>query len=55
MKLRDRIGIDVGRRLRIEEAIAWAAAHDIRYIDIQLDTADNALTSFDDPRAARIR
>ncbi len=55
MTLRDRIGIDVGRRLRLEEAIAWAAAHDVRYIDIQFDTADNAFTSFDDARAAGIR
>jgi sugar phosphate isomerase/epimerase len=55
MTLRDRIGIDVGRRLRLEEAIAWAAAHNVRYVDIQLDTADNALTSFDDARAAGIR
>ena len=55
MTLRDRIGIDVGRRLRLEEAISWAAAHDVRYIDIQLDTADNVFTSFDDARAAGIR
>jgi hypothetical protein len=55
MKLRDRIGIDVGRGLRLEEAIAWAAVHNVRYIDIQLDTADNVFTSFDDARAAGIR
>ncbi len=55
MTLRDRIGIDVGRRLRLEDAISWAAAHEVGYIDIQLDTADNALTSFDDMRAAAIR
>ena len=55
MALRDRIGIDVGRRLRIEEAIEWAAAHDVRYIDIQLDAAPNVLASFDDARAAGIR
>jgi len=55
MTLRDRIGIDVGRRLSLEEAISWAATHDVRYIDIQLDTADNVFTSFDDARAAGIR
>ena len=55
MTLRDRIGIDVGRRLRLEEAVAWAAVHNVRYIDIQLDTADNVFTSFDDARAAGIR
>jgi sugar phosphate isomerase/epimerase len=55
MALRDRIGIDVGRRLALEDAIQWAATHDVRYIDIQLDTAANALTSFDDTRASEIR
>jgi sugar phosphate isomerase/epimerase len=55
MALRDRIGIDIGRRLRLEDAIQWAATHDVRYIDIQLDTAANALTSFNDARAAGIR
>jgi sugar phosphate isomerase/epimerase len=55
MTLRDRIGIDVGRRLRLEEAIAWAAAHEVRYIDIQLDAADDVLTGLDDARAAGIR
>jgi sugar phosphate isomerase/epimerase len=53
--LRDRIGIDIGRRLRLEDAIEWAAARDVRYIDIQLDTATNALNSFDDARAAGVR
>ena len=55
MTLRDRIGIDVGRRLRIEEAVEWAAAHGVRYIDVQLDTGENALARFDDARAASVR
>ncbi|MGQ0665333.1 MAG: sugar phosphate isomerase/epimerase family protein [Pseudomonadota bacterium] len=55
MTLRDRIGIDLGRRIRLEEGIAWAAQHGVRYIDIQLDTAANAVTAFDDGRAAAIR
>src|ERR1700737_2588739 len=52
MSLRDRIGIDVGRRLRLEEAIEWAAEHEVRWIDIQLDAGSNALRSFGDARAA---
>lgn len=55
MPLRDRIGIDLGRRIRLEEGVAWAAEHGVRYIDIQLDTAANAVTAFDDRRAAAIR
>jgi sugar phosphate isomerase/epimerase len=55
VNLRDRIGIDLGRRLRLEDGIEWAAKNEVRYIDIQLDTAANALTTFDDKRAAGIR
>jgi sugar phosphate isomerase/epimerase len=55
MDLRDRIGVDVGRKLKLEDAVEWAAAHAVRWIDIQLDTGANALGSFDDARAAGIR
>src|ERR1700730_3767742 len=55
MSLRDRIGIDVGRRLRLEDALEWAAEHEVRWIDIQLDTGANALSSFDDARAVGVR
>jgi sugar phosphate isomerase/epimerase len=53
--LRERIGVDLGRRIRLEEAIEWAAQHAVRFIDIQLDTAANAMTAFDDQRAERVR
>ena len=55
MGLRDRIGIDVGRKLKLEDAIAWAAANQVRYIDVQLDTGANALPTIDDARAAKVR
>ena len=55
MSLRDRIGIDVGRRLRLEEALEWAAEHEVRWIDIQLDAGANALSTFEDVRAAGVR
>ena len=55
MNLKDRIGIDLGRRIRLEEGIEWAAKNGVRYIDIQLDTAANAVTTFDDKRAAQVR
>jgi sugar phosphate isomerase/epimerase len=55
MSLRDRIGIDFGRRLRLEDAIEWAAEHEVRWIDIQADTGVNALSSFDDARADGVR
>jgi len=55
MNLHDRIGIDIGRKLPLEDAIAWAAAHDVRFVDVQLDTGANALGTIDAPRAAALR
>lgn len=55
MPLRARIGIDIGRKLRLEDAIDWAARHDVRFIDIELDTGPNAFTSFDEARARAVR
>jgi sugar phosphate isomerase/epimerase len=55
MNLFDRIGIDIGRKLSLEDAVAWAAEHRVRYIDIQLDTGANALGTIDDARTAAVR
>jgi sugar phosphate isomerase/epimerase len=55
MGLLERIGVDVGRKMRLEHAIEWAAARDVRHIDIQLDTGANAVTTFDAERARGIR
>src|SRR3954452_21692564 len=53
--LRDRIGVDVGRKLRLEDAVAWAAGHGVRFIDVQLDTGANALGTIDAARVAAVR
>ena len=55
MTLRDRIGVDISRRLKLEDAIVWAAKNDLRHIDIQLDTGQNALPLFDTKRCAGVR
>ena len=55
MKLLDRIGVDISRRLKLEDAIAWAARNGLRHIDIQLDTGENALPTFDTRRCAAVR
>jgi sugar phosphate isomerase/epimerase len=55
MSLHDRIGIDIGRKLALEDAVAWAAAHDVRFVDVQLDTGANALGTIDARRAAVLR
>jgi sugar phosphate isomerase/epimerase len=55
MSFIDRIGIDVGRKLPIEEAIESAARHGVKAIDVQTDIAPNALESFDDARCTAVR
>jgi sugar phosphate isomerase/epimerase len=55
VKLRDRIGVDISRRLKLEDAIEWAVKNEMRHIDIQLDTGENALPKFDTKRCAGIR
>jgi sugar phosphate isomerase/epimerase len=51
----ERIGIDVGRKLRLEDAVAWAGAHGVGIIDIQLDTGANVVSGFDAVRTQAIR
>lgn len=55
MTLLDRIGIDLGRKIRLEDGIELAARHRIRYVDVQLDTGDNAFDRFDAARCRSIR
>jgi sugar phosphate isomerase/epimerase len=55
VNLRDRIGIDISRRLKLEDAIEWAARNELRHIDIQLDTGQNALPLFDAKRCTGVR
>jgi sugar phosphate isomerase/epimerase len=54
MTLKDRIGIDLGRSIALEDGIAWAARHGVSYFDAQTDIAPNAMESFDDQSCARI-
>ncbi len=54
MTLFERIGMDVGRGLPVEEAIRWAAANAVRFLDVQTDLAPNAMAGMAD-RAAAIR
>jgi sugar phosphate isomerase/epimerase len=51
----ERIGIDVGERLPLEDAILWATQHGVRAIDVQLDGGSNAFTSIDRARAHGVR
>ncbi len=55
MKLLERIGIDLNRNVRIEDGVEWAAKNHVKYLDIQLDTEANAITTFDTRRIAAVR
>ncbi|MBI3516206.1 MAG: sugar phosphate isomerase/epimerase [Proteobacteria bacterium] len=55
MRLRDRIGVDFGRRVRIEDGLPAAVAHQIRYIDVKIDEPPNAIGSLTRERIAAIR
>src|SRR6185503_14307237 len=55
MKLRDRIGIDLSRNMRIEDGVVWAAKNEVKHLDIQLDNETNFITSFDAKRIADVR
>lgn len=55
MSFRDRIGIDLARRVPAEEGVQLAVDNGVRYIDIQTDIAPNAMESFDDARCHAVR
>lgn len=55
MNLNDRIGVDLGQRVSLEDGVDWAIAKGVKYIDAQLDIAPNGLTDFDEARCAPIR
>jgi sugar phosphate isomerase/epimerase len=55
MDIRARIGIDCGRHLAVEDAVAWAARHRISYLEVEADHAPNALESFTEERCRPIR
>lgn len=54
LPLFDRIGMDVGKILPVEDAIRWAAANGVRFLDVQTDLAPNAMATMP-ARAAGIR
>jgi len=54
LPLFDRIGMDVGKIVPVEEAIRWAAAHGVRFLDVQTDVVPNAMETMPG-RAGAIR
>lgn len=45
MTLFERIGMDVGRSMAVEDAIRWAAANNVHFLDVQTDLAPNAMAT----------
>jgi sugar phosphate isomerase/epimerase len=55
MNLESRIGIDLGRKIKLEDGIEWAHQNGVQYVDCELDVAPNALPSFTPERCAVVR
>ena len=53
--LRDKIGIDFGQRSRIEDGIELAIRHGVRFLDLKIDIAPNAIETLTDERVKVIR
>ena len=54
MNLRDRIGYDAGGT-RLEDALAWAAANALHYVDFNADRGSNRLDAWSDERIQAVR
>ena len=52
--LKQRIGVDIGRRVSVEQGLEWAATNDVHFIDVQTDIDPNKLESFDKARCDRV-
>jgi sugar phosphate isomerase/epimerase len=55
MNLHERIGVDFGGRIRLEDALEWAAANTFFYADVCVDNPPNELGSFDEARVRGVR
>ena len=55
MDLRERIGVDFGGKMHLEEALEWAAANQVFYADVCVDNPPNALETFDEARVRAVR
>jgi sugar phosphate isomerase/epimerase len=54
VNLRDRIGYDAGST-RLEDALAWATANALHYVDFNADRGPNHLDSWNDARVQAVR
>src|SRR5438093_1290716 len=54
MTLRERIGVDLGGRRRLEDGLAWAAVHDVHYVDACLEGAPDHPNAHAERAGARL-
>lgn len=55
MEIEERIGIDLGRKIRLEDGVQWARQHGVRYLDCEIDVEPNSLESFQPERCENIK
>ena len=55
MGLRERIGVDLGQRCKIEDGLAAAVENGIQYLDVKIDVAPNAIETLTPERIKGIR
>jgi sugar phosphate isomerase/epimerase len=55
MGLRERIGVDFGGKMRLEDALDWAAINGVFYADVCVDNPPNAIETFDQTRVRDVR
>jgi sugar phosphate isomerase/epimerase len=55
MDFRQKIGVDLGRRAKIEDGLDAAVANQVRYVDVKIDVAPNAIETLTPDRIAHIR
>lgn len=55
MNLKERIGIDFGGKVRLEDGLVWASENAFRYVDVCVDNPPNAIETFDDARIRAVR
>jgi len=55
MALIDRIGIDMGVKLSIEDGLTWAATHSVRYVDFRLETGPSSFAALTPERCGALR
>jgi len=53
--IKDRIGIDLGSSIPIEDGLVYASEADFRFVDIRIGDVKNKFESFDKSRVSKIR